>query len=143
MAEEKSVKEHLVGVLQSTQIDVPLQVVLFSLVSFISANDLLLQVSTYGGSSPWRLNLVRCSSIKPVPLFSEGYRRGSIPEPLRCRPSPEIDVIVVTDGERILGTGDQGAAGLGIPIGKLSLYTLIGGIHPQRTLLIVLDVPQH
>ena len=72
VAEEKSVKEHLGGVLQSTQIGVPFQVVLFSLVSFISAHDLLLQVSTYGGSNPWRLNLVRCSSIKPVPLFSEG-----------------------------------------------------------------------
>ena len=77
---------------------------------------------------------------RPRGLFISYPLRDSIPQLLRNRPNKEVDVIVVTDGERILGIGDQGAGGLGIPIGKLSLYTLIGGIHPERTLPIVLDV---
>jgi malate dehydrogenase (oxaloacetate-decarboxylating) len=77
---------------------------------------------------------------RPRGLFISYPLRDSIPMLLRNRPNPEVDVIVVTDGERILGIGDQGAGGLGIPIGKLSLYSLIGGIHPERTLPIVLDV---
>jgi len=77
---------------------------------------------------------------RPRGLFIPYPQRDFIPALLHNYPSPEVDVIVVTDGERILGIGDQGVGGLGIPIGKLSLYTLIGGIHPARTLPIVLDV---
>jgi malate dehydrogenase (oxaloacetate-decarboxylating) len=77
---------------------------------------------------------------RPRGLIVSYPLRDSIAEILRNRPNSEVDVIVVTDGERILGLGDQGVGGLGIPIGKLSLYSLIGGIHPSRTLPIVLDV---
>jgi len=77
---------------------------------------------------------------RPRGLFISYPLRDSIPQLLRNRPNKDVDVIVVTDGERILGIGDQGAGGLGIPIGKLSLYTLIGGIRSERTLPIVLDV---
>jgi malate dehydrogenase (oxaloacetate-decarboxylating) len=73
-------------------------------------------------------------------LFIPFDMRDSIPELLRNRSNPDVDVVVVTDGERILGIGDQGVGGLGIPIGKLTLYTLVGGVPPARTLPIALDV---
>jgi malate dehydrogenase (oxaloacetate-decarboxylating) len=84
----------------------------------------------------------RFSSIyrRPRGLFVSYPLEDRIPELLRNRPNAGVDVIVVTDGERILGVGDQGVGGLGIPIGKLSLYTLLGGIRPERTLPILLDV---
>jgi malate dehydrogenase (oxaloacetate-decarboxylating) len=66
--------------------------------------------------------------------------RDNIRRLLQNRPNHDVSVIVVTDGERILGIGDQGVGGLGIPIGKLSLYTLIGGIPPAQTLPMILDV---
>ncbi len=77
---------------------------------------------------------------RPRGLFVSYPLRHRIREILANRYGKDIDIIVVTDGGRILGIGDQGVGGLGIPIGKLSLYTLIGGIHPARTLPIVLDV---
>lgn len=77
---------------------------------------------------------------RPRGLFVSYPLRDRIPEILANRYGKQIDMIVVTDGGRILGIGDQGVGGLGIPIGKLALYTLIGGIRPERTLPIVLDV---
>jgi malate dehydrogenase (oxaloacetate-decarboxylating) len=77
---------------------------------------------------------------RPRGLFVSYPDRELLREVLRNRPQRDVDVIVVTDGQRILGLGDQGIGGMGIPIGKLSLYTLIGGITPARTLPIVLDV---
>jgi malate dehydrogenase (oxaloacetate-decarboxylating) len=77
---------------------------------------------------------------RPRGLFLSYPLVDKMDEIIENRPYRDVDVIVVTDGERVLGIGDQGAGGMGIPIGKLSLYTLIGGINPQRTLPIVLDV---
>jgi malate dehydrogenase (oxaloacetate-decarboxylating) len=73
-------------------------------------------------------------------LFIAYSERHQIDDILRNATKQKVKVIVVTDGERILGLGDQGIGGMGIPIGKLSLYTACGGISPAYTLPVMLDV---
>ncbi|CNG01449.1 NAD-dependent malic enzyme [Yersinia frederiksenii] len=73
-------------------------------------------------------------------LFISYPNRDHIDDMLQNATKQNVKVIVVTDGERILGLGDQGIGGMGIPIGKLSLYTACGGISPAYTLPVVLDV---
>ncbi|MEN3974125.1 NAD-dependent malic enzyme [Emcibacter sp. SYSU 3D8] len=76
---------------------------------------------------------------RPRGLFIAYPERDRIEEILANWGAEQVDVIVATDGERVLGVGDQGAGGMGIPIGKLSLYTACGGIDPDATLPIFLD----
>lgn len=77
---------------------------------------------------------------RPRGLYLSYPRRHYIDEILANAPNPEVAVIVVTDGERVLGLGDLGIGGMNISVGKLSLYTLGAGIHPATTLPIFLDV---
>ncbi|HTJ16688.1 MAG TPA: NAD-dependent malic enzyme [Steroidobacteraceae bacterium] len=77
---------------------------------------------------------------RPRGLYIAYPQRDSIDAALANLGPQDISIVVVTDGERILGLGDLGIGGMGIPIGKLSLYTVCAGIHPASTLPVILDV---
>ena len=96
----------------------------------------IIYTPTVGDACEQFSDIYRCSRG----LFVSYDQRHQLDDILRNATKNKVKVIVVTDGERILGLGDQGIGGMGIPIGKLSLYTACGGISPAYTLPVMLDV---
>lgn len=78
-------------------------------------------------------------NFAPRGLYLSCREGGSVSQQIE-RIQQEVDIIVITDGSRVLGLGDLGIGGMGISIGKLSLYTAVGGIAPERTLPVCIDV---
>src|SRR5690606_16524630 len=86
-----------------------------------------------------------CKEFSHIFRHTQGFYinpedRGSMDKVMQNWPNRDVRVIVVTDGSRILGLGDLGANGMGIPIGKLSLYCACAGIHPDQCLPVMMDV---